>query len=54
MMLVRSAEEEAALLAAVEKKGGLMTVLHRCGVPRNWGFKAQEAQAKQRGVYEIE
>lgn len=49
MMLVRSSDEEGALLAAVEKDGGLMTVLQRCGVPRVWGEKALDAQAKQRG-----
>ena len=53
MMLVRSTEEEEALLAAVEGEGGLMKVLERCGVPRAWGEKALETEAKQRGVYEL-
>jgi ATP adenylyltransferase len=53
MMLVRSSDEETALLAVVETQGGLMKVLERCGVPRAWGEKALDTQAKQRGVAEL-
>ena len=45
LMLVRSEEEEKSLLEATEGKGGLMEVLRHCGVPREWGEKAQEAAA---------
>ncbi|ORY22984.1 ATP adenylyltransferase-domain-containing protein [Naematelia encephala] len=50
MMLVRSEEEEKALLAKVEQDGGLMKVLKECGVPREWGEKAIEAAQIQHGM----
>lgn len=43
MMLVRSKDEEKALLDAVDGQGGLMSVLAKCGVPRAWGEQALEA-----------
>ena len=48
MMLVRSDEEESALLSATEEKG-LMTVLESCGVPRLWGEHAVMAADAVRG-----
>lgn len=52
MMLVRSEDEEKKLLAAVEDKGGLMSVLEKCGVPRSWGEKAIEALTAHIGANE--
>ncbi|WWD22822.1 hypothetical protein CI109_107316 [Kwoniella shandongensis] len=49
MMLVRSAEEEAALLAATEKEGGLMSVLTKCGVAREFGEQVLEYEETQQG-----
>lgn len=43
LMLVRSEDEEKAVLESVEGKGGLTEVLRACGVPREWGEKAVEA-----------
>lgn len=43
MMLVRSKDEEKALLDALDGQGGLMSVLEKCGVPREWGVQAIEA-----------
>ena len=45
LMLVRSEDEEKSLLESTEGKGGLLEVLKGCGVPREWGEKAQEAAA---------
>jgi ATP adenylyltransferase len=44
-MLVRSEDEEKSLLECTEGKGGLLEVLRKCGVPREWGERAQEAAA---------
>lgn len=60
MMLVRSEEEEEALLAAVQGEGGadsqgegLMRVLSKCGVPRAWGEEALKAGEAQHGMAEL-
>lgn len=42
-MLVRSDDEEKAVLESVEGEGGLTEVLRACGVPRQWGENAVEA-----------
>ncbi|KAK8844626.1 hypothetical protein IAR55_006473 [Kwoniella newhampshirensis] len=53
MMLVRSPEEEAALLAATEKEGGLISVLTKCGVARELGEQVLEHDATQQGAGEL-
>ena len=53
MMLVKSEEEEEALLQAVDDQGGLMTVLERCGVPRGWGEQAIEGMSLHLGVNDM-
>ena len=52
MMLVKSDEEEKALMESV-KKGGLMRVLERCGIPRAWGEMAVDALNVVRGHMEM-
>lgn len=54
MMLVRSSEQEAALMQAAEPQGGLMSVLARCGVPREFGEQVLEAEAAFHGQIEQE
>ncbi|WVQ74023.1 hypothetical protein IAR50_003604 [Cryptococcus sp. DSM 104548] len=50
LVLVRSQEEEAALMAAAEAEGGgLMGVLGRCGVARETGEKVLEDEAVFQG-----
>jgi ATP adenylyltransferase len=51
MILVRSEEEEKALLESVEGTG-LLTVLERCAVPRSWGEQAVEALSAHIGAPE--
>ena len=54
MMLVRSEDEQNALLAKVEQSGGLMSVLQHCGIPRDWGVQAVETANLHRGFSEGE
>lgn len=42
-MLVRSQEEEDALMSSVKDNNGLMTVLQSCGLDRKWGEEALKA-----------
>ena len=51
MLLVRSEEEEKALLDSV-KETGLLTVLEQCAVPRSWGEQAVEALSAHIGAAE--
>jgi ATP adenylyltransferase len=48
MMLVRSEEEESALMECTKDKG-LMGVLEACGIPRKWGEEAVTAAEAIRG-----
>lgn len=52
MLLVKSEEEEQALLETV-KKDGLVKVLETCGVPREWGEQAIEARSLYLGHTEM-
>ncbi|WVR03402.1 hypothetical protein IAU60_000393 [Kwoniella sp. DSM 27419] len=54
MMLVRSEDEQKTLIEVVEDKGGLMHVLEKCGVPRQWGEKAKENESVQQGSGEMD
>ncbi|WWC85676.1 uncharacterized protein L201_000542 [Kwoniella dendrophila CBS 6074] len=54
MMLVKSKEEEEVLISSTEDKGGLMHVLEKCGVPRQWGEKAKEVESVQQGSGELD
>ncbi|OWZ32838.1 hypothetical protein C347_02633 [Cryptococcus neoformans AD2-60a] len=54
MLLVRSSEQEAALMQATESQGGLMSVLAKCGVPREFGEQVLEAEAAFHGQIEQE
>nr|XP_019014367.1 uncharacterized protein I206_00449 [Kwoniella pini CBS 10737]OCF53148.1 hypothetical protein I206_00449 [Kwoniella pini CBS 10737] len=54
MMLVKSQEEQETLTNATEDKGGLMYVLEKCGVPREWGEKAKEVESIQQGSGELD
>nr|XP_019048580.1 hypothetical protein I302_02352 [Kwoniella bestiolae CBS 10118]OCF27510.1 hypothetical protein I302_02352 [Kwoniella bestiolae CBS 10118] len=54
MMLVKSQEEQDTLIKATEEHGGLMNVLQKCGVPREWGEKAKEVEGIQLGSHEMD
>ncbi|WRT63522.1 uncharacterized protein IL334_000427 [Kwoniella shivajii] len=54
MMLVKSQEEQETLVASTEDRGGLMYVLEKCGVPRQWGEKAKEVESIQQGSGELD
>ncbi|EIW73171.1 hypothetical protein M231_07447 [Tremella mesenterica] len=54
MMLTRSEDEERTLLSSVEHTGGLMSVLQNCGVPRQWGEEALEAQNLHRDLHTLQ
>ncbi|BEI90381.1 uncharacterized protein CcaverHIS019_0304510 [Cutaneotrichosporon cavernicola] len=45
MLLVKSDAEGAALDRAAEKEGGLINILTRCAIPREFGEQAAEAEA---------
>lgn len=48
MLLVRSEEEEAALMSATQDRG-LIAALEDCGVPRQWGEQAVAAAEAVQG-----
>ena len=45
-MLVKSAEEQEALMSVAEGEGGLQSVLLACGTPREQGQEAEHALAR--------
>lgn len=49
MLLVKSEAEGAALDTVAASEGGLMGILARCGIPREFGEQALQADATQHG-----
>jgi ATP adenylyltransferase len=49
MLLVKSEEAGAVLDSVADSEGGLVSILARCGIPREFGEQALEADATQHG-----
>ncbi|KLT41632.1 hypothetical protein CC85DRAFT_275746 [Cutaneotrichosporon oleaginosum] len=49
MLLVKSEAEDAALDSVAKAEGGLVGIIARCGIPREFGEQALEADATQHG-----
>lgn len=49
MLLVKSEADGAALDSVANAEGGLVDILARCGIPREFGEQALQADATQHG-----